>query len=51
MICYDGVAKVTSLFLHRLFYFKYYIGLYCMLNPNVVDVSYPLVNGVGYSQR
>jgi uncharacterized membrane protein len=51
MICYDGVTKVFALFLHRMLYFKYYIGLYCVLNPYVVDISYPLVNGVGYSQR
>ena len=49
MICYDGVAEVVALFLHRMFYFKYYISLDCVLNPNVVYVSYPLVNWIGHS--
>ena len=50
MIGYNAAAQVVAFFLHCFFYFKYFFGSNGVLNSNIMNVPYPLVNRVGGSQ-
>ena len=51
MIGDDGFPEVLTFFLHRPFHLKDLIGLDGMLHTDAMDVSDPMEDGVGGSQR